>query len=508
MGVLAVLLNPKAATLRDPPDWLYEAMGGRKTLAGVRVNEVTAWNISGVYACIRLISETIGSLPLSVYRRLPRGKEQLPNHPVNRLLHDTPNPEMTSMVFRETLQANLLSWGNAYAEIQRNGIGRPVALWPLLSSQVTPERNNAGTIQYRVRETGKDERILTPWDVLHVPGMGWNGIVGQSQVRLARETLGLTIAAEEFGSTFFGNGAHAGGILEHPAKISDEANARLRKSWEEMHQGSENAHKTAILEEGMKWNPITIPPDDAQFLETRKFQMEEIARWYNVPPHKIGLLDKATFSNITEQSIEFVVDTIRPWLVRWEQEIKRKLFAQTETDLFAKHNDNGLMRGDPKTRGEFYTKGFNLGALSPNDIRELEDENPIDGGDAYYRPLNMQEIGAEPKEPVEPREPEEESEDDERLAAFIRSNARLVATKEYNALRLAVNKYANNVEELNQRIGEFFAKHNKYVMEVMHVSRETAKQYIESGKQQILSDKPMNNWLEDRTNELVELAHG
>lgn len=503
MGMLTKLLNPKAATLRDPPDWFYESIGGNKTSAGIRVNETSAWNVSGVYACIRIISETIASLPLSVYRNLDRGKEQLSNHHIHRLLHDTPNEEMTAMVFRETLSNNLLSWGNAYAEIQRNGSNRPIALWPLLSSRVTPERNQNGQIQYKLVEDSGNIRYLNPMDVLHIPGMGFNGIVGQSVIRLAKETVGLTLASEEFGATFFGNGAHASGVLEHPEQIGSDAHERLRKNWNEMHQGSKNSNKVAILEEGMKWKPITIPPDDAQFLETRKFQMEEIARWYNVPPHKIGILDKATFSNITEQSIGFVVDTIRPWLVRWEQEINRKLFSQNERNLFVKHNASGLMRGDPKTRSEFYAKLFNLGAMSPNDIREMEDENPVPDGDTYYRPLNMQELGA-----VEPVEKEDNTREDK----LTESIAQRLATKEQKAVEQAIkNRAGNKGRGFNTWARNFYRKYTSVVADGLAVDQEKARHYTNETCEALIGFvstndvDAINDWYTSRADELKNL---
>ncbi|MCX7903035.1 MAG: phage portal protein [Caloramator sp.] len=361
------------------------------TNAGVYVSEETAMRTTAVYACVRVLAETVASLPLSLYKRLDRGKEKATYHPIYFLLHDMPNSEMTSFTFRETLMTHLILWGNAYAQIIRNSKGEIIELWPLMPNRMDIERDKeTGKLIYRYL-TDSGEVILQKEEVFHVVGLGFDGFKGYSPIQMAREAIGLSIATEEFGARFFANGARPGGILEHPGVVKDPE--RLRKSWEEVYKGTKNSHKIAVLEEGMKYHEIGIPPEDAQFLETRKFQLNEICRIFRVPPHMIGDLERATFSNIEHQSIEFVVHTVRPYLVRWEQAISKCLLNEGERRIyFPKFTVDGLLRGDFKTRMEGYAIGRQNGWLSPNDIRELEDMNPIpegQGGDIYLVNGNM-----------------------------------------------------------------------------------------------------------------------
>jgi HK97 family phage portal protein len=358
--------------------------------SGVSVNEDTALNYSAVWAAVSLISSQVASLPLILYRRLEDGgKERLTGHPTYRLLHDQPNPEMSSMVFRETLQAHVLTWGNAYAEIEWRGDGRPSALWPLAPNRVIPERQ-AGRLQYRVNNTGGKDVTIPAEDMLHVPGLGFDGTVGYSPVRMARESIGLGMATERYGGGFFGSGASPGGILTHPGRLTESQQKHLRASTNAQHRGVYRAHNLMILEEGMTYTQIGVDPDSAQFLETRKFQTEEICRWFNLPPHKLRNLDRATFSNIEQQSIEFVTDTLRPWLVRWEQEVNRKIVLQDRSQ-FVEHLVDGLLRGDIASRYAAYAVGRQWGWLSADDVRERENLNPLPekAGQMYLVPMNM-----------------------------------------------------------------------------------------------------------------------
>lgn len=358
--------------------------------AGVAVNEETAMRISAVYACVRVIAETVASLPLPLYKRLPRGKEKAIYHPLYTVLHDLPNSDMTSFSFRETMMTHLLLWGNAYAQIIKRG-NQITELWPLHPAYVRVERESV-TNKLVYRYTGGTQEIVySSEQILHISGLSFDGIKGLSPISMARETIGLAQATEEFGSRFFSNGARPGGILQHPGIVKDPE--RLRKSWEEVYKGVQNSHKIAVLEEGMTYKEIGIPPNDAQFLETRKFQLNEICRIFRVPPHLIGDLERATFSNIEHQSIDFVVHTIRPWLVRWEQAIQKALIPEEERAIyFAKFTVDGLLRGDFKTRMDGYAVGRQNGWYSANDIREFEDLNPIPeemGGDLYLVNGNM-----------------------------------------------------------------------------------------------------------------------
>ena len=369
------------------------------TTSGKAVNERSAMQMTAVYSCVRILAEAVAGLPLHLYRyKGDSGKEKALNHPLYRLLHDEPNPEMSSFVFRETLMTHLLLWGNAYAQIIRNGKGEVIALYPLMPNRMAVDRNARGQLYYQYTTsdgdapTMKDTTVnLPPSDVLHIPGLGFDGLVGYSPIAMAKNAIGMAIACEEYGAKFFANGAAPGGVLEHPGTIKDPQ--RVRESWQSTFGGSGNSNKIAVLEEGMKYTPIGISPEQAQFLETRKFQINEIARIFRVPPHMVGDLEKSSFSNIEQQSLEFVKYTLDPWVVRWEQSIMRSLLSQEEkARYFVKFNLEGLLRGDYQSRMNGYAIGRQNGWMSANDIRELENLDKIpaeDGGDLYLINGNM-----------------------------------------------------------------------------------------------------------------------
>ena len=392
---LASILGIRGA--RDKPkdsygSTAYSFFFGRSN-SGKIVNERTAMQTTAVYSCVRILSEAIASLPVHLYRYTDTGKERVYNHPLYYLLHDEPNPEMTSFVFRETLMSHLLIWGNAYAQIIRDGRGRVLGLYPLLPDKVEVDRDGKGELYY-VYNRYSDENpnfgeygrvYLAPEDVLHIPGLGFDGLVGYSPIAMAKNAVGMTLACEEYGAGFFENGATPGGVLEHPGVLKDPA--KVRESWHAVYGGSKNAGKVAVLEEGMKYQQIGIPPEEAQFLETRKFQVNEIARLYRIPPHMVGDLDKSSFSNIEQQSLEFVKYTLDPWVIRWEQSLQKALLLpQEKKEYFVKLNVDGLLRGDYQSRMTGYSIGRQNGWLSTNDIREMENMNPIpaeEGGDLY-----------------------------------------------------------------------------------------------------------------------------
>ena len=369
------------------------------TTSGKTVNEFTAMQTTAVYSCVRILAEAIASLPLHVYRYKENGKERVYNHHLYHILHNEPNTEMSSFVFRETLMSHLLIWGNAYAQIIRDGAGRVVALYPLLPNKMTVSRDKNGEIYY-IYTTTSDENpnfkdygsvVLRKQDVLHIPGLGFDGLVGYSPIAMAKNAVGMTIATEEYGASFFANGANPGGVLEHPGVLKDPK--KVRDSWNEVYRGTANAHKIAVLEEGMKYQQIGIPPEEAQFLETRKFQINEIARLYRIPPHMVGDLEKSSFSNIEQQSLEFVKYTLDPWVIRWEQAMQRSLLLPKEKqEFFIRLNVDGLLRGDYQSRMNGYSVARQNGWLSANDIREMEDMNPIpdeEGGNLYLINGNM-----------------------------------------------------------------------------------------------------------------------
>ena len=372
-------------------------MGG--STSGKAVTERSAMQMTAVYSCVRILAEAVAGLPLHLYKYTDNGgKEKALDHPLYRLLHDEPNPEMSSFVFRETLMTHLLLWGNAYAQVIRNGKNEVIALYPLMPNKMTVDRDERGQLYYSYNR-GQDEAIkskedtviLRPSDVLHIPGLGFDGLVGYSPIAMAKNAIGMAIACEEYGAKFFANGATPGGVLEHPGTIKDPQ--RVRESWQAAFGGSSNSNKVAVLEEGMKYTPISISPEQAQFLETRKFQINEIARIFRVPPHMVGDLEKSSFSNIEQQSLEFVKYTLDPWVVRWEQSIQRSLLSPEEKkNYFVKFNVEGLLRGDYQSRMNGYAIGRQNGWMSANDIRELENLDRIpgsEGGDLYLINGNM-----------------------------------------------------------------------------------------------------------------------
>ena len=372
-------------------------MGG--STSGKSVTERSSMQMTAVYACVRILSEAIAGLPLHLYRyKEGGGKEQAVDTNLYRLLHDEPNPEMTSFVFRETLMTHLLLWGNAYAQIIRNGKGEVIALYPLMPNKMSVDRDEKGQLYYTYSRANEEAAtmtgntvILKPSDVLHIPGLGFDGLVGYSPIAMAKNAIGMAIACEEFGAKFFANGAAPSGVLEHPGTIKDPA--KVRDSWNSTFGGSANSGKVAVLEEGMKYTPISISPEQAQFLETRKFQINEIARIFRVPPHMVGDLEKSSFSNIEQQSLEFVKYTLEPWVVRWEQALSRALLSATEKPTyFFKFNLEGLLRGDYQSRMTGYATARQNGWMSANDIRELENLDRIpaeEGGDLYLINGNM-----------------------------------------------------------------------------------------------------------------------
>lgn len=372
-------------------------MGGSS--AGKNVNERSAMQMTAVYSCVRILAEAVAGLPLHLYRyKEDGGKERAIDNNLYHLLHDEPNKEMSSFIFRETLMTHLLLWGNAYAQIIRNGKGDVVALYPLMPNKMQVDRDENGELYYIYTRSSDEAKTmdgvtvyLTPRDVLHIPGLGFDGLVGYSPIAMAKNAIGLAIATEEYGAKFFANGAAPSGVLEHPGTIKDPS--RLRENWNSTFGGSANSGKVAVLEEGMKYTPISISPEQAQFLETRKFQIDEIARIFRVPPHMVGDLEKSSFSNIEQQSLEFVKYTLDPWVIRWEQSLSRALLNEDEKrKYFFKFNLEGLLRGDYESRMSGYAVARQNGWMSANDIRELENMDKIpaeDGGDLYLINGNM-----------------------------------------------------------------------------------------------------------------------
>jgi HK97 family phage portal protein len=368
--------------------------GGMPVTSGVSLNETTAMTYSAVWAAVNLIAGAIASVPLNLYKRDGQGKVLFSGHPLHRILHERPNPQMGSAIFRRTLQAHKLIWGNGYAEIERDQLGRPVNLWPLLPFTVQPYLER-GILNYRVHNQDGPPIEFDSADILHLRGYSDDGICGISTIAKARESLGLGVAAERFGSTFFGNGSSFGGIISYPPGIGSNPQTRKenRESIERVHQGPDRAHRFLALYEGAKYERLGIPPNDAQFLETREFQIEEVCRWFNVPPHKLKHLKRATFSNIEQQAIEYVTDSLNPHWIEWEEELTMKLVAPLERQQqVIEFNREGMLQGDSAARGEFFSKQFSIGAITQNEIRAKDNLNPLKPelqGDIPYVPSNM-----------------------------------------------------------------------------------------------------------------------
>lgn len=369
-----------------PLSWLPWMVG--PTAGGSIVTPEGAMALPTIYACIQVLREDIASLPCVLYRRLPGGgKERATDHELYPVFHDAPNPEMTSFTWRETLATHVLGWGNHYSEITYDGAGR-LELWPVARPQRIEVAWEGAKVFYDNEARGGRKRLL-PGSIFHVMGQSLNGLVGLSPVALHRATVGEHISTRQFGRSFYDNMARPATLLKHPKTLSMGAIQRLQAQVDDL-KGSRNAGKTVVLEEGSDFVTIGIPPEDAQYIETRKFQREEAAQLYRMPPHKVGILEHATFSNIEHQAIDYVTGTLRPWLVRIEQAIKTQLLAD-EPDLFVEFLVDGLLRGDSKSRSEALQVRFQNGNLSADDWREIENENPLPGGigKRYYVPVTL-----------------------------------------------------------------------------------------------------------------------
>lgn len=409
MALFASVLN--ALPLQGPypltSNRLLEYFGGGPVSSGVRVTEDTVRGLPAAYACNRILAEGVATLPLAVFERMePRGRRRATEQPLYDLLHSEPNPIMSSFKLRETLQGHLGFRGNAFCDIElspRTGV--PTALWPLRPDRMQrPVRSDDGrALIYPYTLPSGEVKGLPSARILHLRGLSDDGVWGYAPITVFREAFGQALAAREYGSRFFGQGARPGGVLQAKGKLSDEVADRMARSWSVAHEGLSNTHRVAVLEEGVEWKSIGMSNEDAQFIELQQFNLGDAARIWNIKPHKIADLSRATFSNIEQLAIEHVTDTLMPWLVNWEQAMDMALIRKQDRGRFyTKHLINGLLRGDSAARSAYYTAGLNGGWLSPDDIRELEDMNPLpDGlGDVYFRSLNMVVAGQEKAAPL------------------------------------------------------------------------------------------------------------
>lgn len=387
-AVRGIFLGPYG--LKDKE--LVRLLGGAPTATGISVDE---WNVlaySAIWACVTLIADDIASLPLMLFKRLAGGgKERFEDHSLFKLLHDAPNDEMSTMDWRRTMQGHVLIWGNGYSEIERDQADRPRALWPITPDRVTPVRRSPmGVLEYKVLNANNREIFLPARDVLHIRGLSFDGVSGYRALEKMRESISLALAAERFGGEFFGNGSTFGGVISYPDNPKDEVRKQNREVLERRHKGVDNAHKFLALYGGAKYETLGVKPNEGQFNELRTFQIREAARWFKVPPHMLADLADATFSNVEQQKIDYYTSCLRPWLEVWEQELSRKLISPLERrQQVIEHVPNDLLRADSKARGEFYSTRFNVGSLTPNEIRAFENQNPLPGGDRSFVPLNM-----------------------------------------------------------------------------------------------------------------------
>ena len=405
-----------------PPFWTQSTVFDNPN--GAAMTPESALGITAYYSGVTTIAQTLAQLPLILYERIDKGKRRATDRQLYSMLHDEPNEYMTSFTFREILQGHLLTRGNAYAEIGWDrATETPETLFPLRPDRMRIDFDGK-QVWYVYTMPSGEQRKLQPWQVLHIPGYGFDGFQGYDPLTLHRRPLRMARTQEQFGSQFFENGSTLSGVIQHPGpqKLTENAVKMMRKSWEQMHQGLSNSHKVAILQEGVTFKEIGIPPENAQFLESRNFQVLEIARILHIPPHMLAHLSDATFSNIEHMGIEFVKYTMDPWFKRWEQEIHRKLLTKEERKrYFAEFLVDGLLRGDTQARYQAYATGRQWGWLSPNDVRNMENMNPIEGGDIYLIPLNM--VDAQMIDDVEPQEKELKAISPARRRAAVRRAA-------------------------------------------------------------------------------------
>lgn len=536
-GVLTRLLRPaeQRATLKNPDQALIDALrGGLSTSAGVFVSEEGALAYGAVLSCVRVLSESVACLPCILYQRVDQngeeGKERAVEHSLYRVLHTKPNPEMSAFEMWEMALVHLLLWGNFYAEVVFNARGDVTQLWPIPPKMVTPVRLKDKRLVYDI-ELPDVKRTFAAEYIFHVPAMRTSGLKGLSVVGQARESIGLGVAAERFGAVVFGNGAVPGGILEHPGVLTDSAYDRLQKTWRERHQGLENAQRLAILEEGMKYSKIGIPPEDAQFLETRKFQRSEIAGMFRVPPHMIGDLDKATFANIEHQSLEYIVYSLQPWLKRIEGRINGWLLLEREqNEYLSEFLVDGFLRGDAESRNRAYSTARQWGWLSVNEIRRRENMNPITEGDVYLQPMNMVQAGqpllrAAPASPGEevPRSRRQERRSEaeiektgrgrQQMAASYRRTieeaARRLINREINDVRNAARKRLGersrpageqrSVADMEMWLDEFYRDFNhvarEYLMPTLQTLSELARDDVDREIDQRWPDDELEAWV-------------
>lgn len=512
MSLIMNFLGATPSPTRNPDDERWWGTAATTSVAGIKVDADTALKISVFWACVGLLSETTAALPLVMFRWTGNDtRERARNHPLYAVLHDQPNEQQTSIEFRNMMTGHLLLRGNGYARKIPGPRGPVDQLVPIHPDRIPPqniEKLPNGRLRYKVIQDDGSTRPFNQEDIFHLRGPSKDGITGMSVIDYARDSLGLSLAAERYGGRFFRNDSRPGGVLKTAGKLSDKAAGRLKSTWEAAHRGDDQ-HRVAVLEEGLEWQQIGIAPEEAQFLETREFQAEDICRWLRVPPHMVGLTSKTTSwgSGIEQMSIGFVTYTLMPWLIRWKQAISRDLILAPDI-YFADFIIEGLLRGDIGSRYSAYAIGRQWGWLSINDIRRFENMNPIVNGDDYLQPLNMAPAGdvTQGSQAVEwPGITIDGAGGHYRLLA--EEAAGRVVRKEVAAMTRAA-KFADSPAAWNEAVATFYADHILFVAQTMRMPVEQAAAYVEANRRELAANGPetMNDWTSRRVAELANLA--
>lgn len=398
MNILGIDFQLQRADPGTSDKWYAPILELLATNSGASVTPEKAMRLTAVNCAVRILSEGVASLPIQLFKRNDTGRERDLGHFLVDAPIRHPNAWQTPFDFKEMMTIHLLLRGNAYAQIVPTKEGRISQLIPLHPDSIEVKSTRKKTIQYIYTRSDGTKRTFQAWQIFHLRNMPKDGLVGISPIQSCREALGLSLSAEEYGSRFYKNDSTPGGVLTHPGRVDDDVHARLKKSWQEAHSGVKNAHNVAILEEGMDWKPISISAKDAQFIESRNFQISEIARIFNLPPHLLKDLTHATFSNIEKQDLDFLKHSLRPWLIRWEESYQRDIIDLFDGEVlpgtyeplrYIKFNVDAITRADIAVRTKAYSDGIRSGWLSINDVRAKEDMNPIKGGDIHLAPLNM-----------------------------------------------------------------------------------------------------------------------
>jgi HK97 family phage portal protein len=468
----------------SPHDDFWYSRPGYASDSGMRVSPESAMQLSAVFSCVRVCAETLGSMPLIIYKRLPDGgKERATDHPLYKVLHNKPNIYQTAMEWVEMMQGHVELRGNGFSLIIPGRKGAIDELIPLHPDRVNVYRLPNGRLRYQVRAwyDGTVQNYAME-EIFHVRGLSSDGMIGMSPIAVQREVIGTALAQQEYAARFFSNDSQPRGVLEHPGKLGDVAYKRIKDSWQESQTGV-NRHKAALLEEGLKYQAIGMNNKDSQFLEARQFSRSDIAGFFRVPLHKIGDLSKSAFSNIEQQAIEFVTDNQRPRAVRWEQRISVDLLDPLElgdgNEYFAEFLMDGLLRGDIKSRYDAYSVGRTGGWLSRNDVRRFENLNPIKNGDDYLTPLNMGTTGGPGPDPNDQTANQTDATAVEaRLRQFAIGAGERLVRKEIAALKRAAAK-AKDPEDFEREAILFYASHIDLISETMRISRAEANSYCQ-----------------------------